>query len=743
MTTHARKSKKSAIAKWSRRSFLATAGVVGGGLALGLTLSPNRLKMAADAAAADDEVILNTWVKIAPDNSITVFYPHSEMGQGAGTGLAQMLAEEMEADWDTVSIVQAPVTDEYVNSDLGRGYIVGEGASIPAFMYPMLDFAFLQIAGNLVGQMTGGSTAIRLTGQHGMRRAGAAAKDMLMQAAAQAWDVPVSSLIVQNSVVSHPASGRTATYGDLAETAAKFTPNLKPAMKDSSDYTIVGTSKPRLDLPEKVNGAAQFGIDVHVPGMVYAAVALPPVQGATVESVDDSTVPDRQRIGQVLNLGDAVVVTASSYWTASRALDALTVTWTGGQTALSSASIRAQHVSDLETGSLEEMDAEGDPAPALADTAHVAEYEVPYLAHATMEPMNCTVALGPDGADIWVGHQNQLFARNAVAETLGIDPATVTMHPVYLGGGFGRRAELDFVTLGVRIAQAIDSPVKVIWSREADMANDTYRPAILSRMAGAVENGRITAFRSRYIDARSGMPDSERPFAFQYDVPNRDIARAICPSPIPVGTWRAVDFTQMGYFHESFMDELANMAGADPLSFRLDHTSDPRRRAVLERLAAESGWGSNLPAGHGLGMAMVESFGTVAAQAVEASVDDTRRVRVHRVVSVVDCGRVINPNAAEAQVTGSVIYGLTSALFGEITLDRGQIQQMNFPDYDMLRLANAPIQSVHFIDSDAPPGGLGEPAVPPVTPALTNALYAVTGERIRALPITKSNLLPV
>ncbi|MEX0339015.1 MAG: molybdopterin cofactor-binding domain-containing protein [Arenibacterium sp.] len=734
----------SRLKTWTRRSFLATAGVVGGGLALGLTLSPNRLKMSADEAASGDDIILNTWVKITPDNRITVFFPHSEMGQGAGTGLAQMLAEELEADWNTVAIAQAPVTDEYVNSDLGRGYIVGEGANIPAFMYPMLDFAFLQVAANLVGQLTGGSTAIRLTGHHGMRRAGAAAKDMLLQAAAAEWDVSVDTLTAKDSMILHEASGRSASFGSLAARAAAFSPNLKPKLKDSSDYRIVGVSKPRLDLPEKVNGTAQFGIDVTVPGMVYAAVALPPIRDARVASVDDSALSGKSGIGQVVNLGDAVAVTADSYWTASRALDALDIAWAGGQNDLSSATVRAQQVSDLESGELENMDTAGDIEAARA-TGKVlrAEYEVPYLAHATMEPMNCTVSLNADGAEIWVGHQNQLFARNSAAEALGLDPGQVKMHPVYLGGGFGRRGEMDFVTLAVRVAQAIDKPVKVIWSRETDMSNDTYRPAILSRMEGAVENGRITAFGNRYIDARSGMPDSERPFAFQYDVPNRDVARVICPSPIPVGTWRAVDFTQMGYFHESFMDELAEAANADPLEFRIAHADTARRRAVLERLATESGWGSDLSDHHGIGVAMVDSFGSIVAQAVEASVSEDGGVRVHKVVSVVDCGRVINPTAAKAQITGSVIYGLTSALYGEITLEGGAVQQTNFPDYDMMRLENAPHQEVHFIDSDAAPGGLGEPGVPPVTPALTNAIYRVTGKRIRSLPITKSGLYAV
>ncbi|WP_415404655.1 molybdopterin cofactor-binding domain-containing protein [Tateyamaria sp. SN3-11] len=730
---------RSNLGTWTRRSFLATAGVVGGGLALGITLSPNRLKMAE--AATGDEVTLNTWVKIAPNNRITVFFPHSEMGQGAGTGLAQMLAEEMEADWDTVTIAQAPVTDDYINSDLGRGYILGEGANIPAFMYPMIDFAFLQIAGGLVGQMTGGSTAIRLTGHHGMRRAGAAAREMLMQAAAAEWDVPVRSLTARDSVITHDTSGRRATFGDLATRAAEFTPNLKPALKESANYRIVGQSKPRLDLPAKVNGTAEFGIDVTVRDMVYATIALPPVRGATAATVDESGVAPRTGQGRVVNLGDVVAVIADSYWTASRMLDELQITWEGGQTDVSSDSVRAQHNADLDRAEFEMMDEEGDVPAALATgTALKSAFDVPYLAHATMEPMNCTVALNGDRAEIWAGNQNMLFARNAAAETLGLDPTNVTMHPVYLGGGFGRRGEMDFVNVAVRIARELDTPVKVIWSRETDMANDTYRPAILSRMEGAVEGGRITALRHHYVDAQSGMPDSERPFAFQYDVPNRDIGRVICPSPVPVGTWRAVDFTQMGFFNETFMDELAVAAAADPLAFRLDHTSDPRIRAVLERLGEVTHWGNDLPNRPGMGVAMVKSFETIVAQAVQASVSEDGGVRVHKVWSVVDCGRLINPSAGEAQITGAVIYGLTSALWGEITLQGGAIQQLNFPDYPMMQLANAPAQEVHFIPSDAAPGGLGEPGVPPVTPALTNAIYAVTGDRIRTLPIGKHGL---
>jgi len=729
-------SKRSTAAKWTRRSLLATAGLVGGGLALGITLSPNRLKMMDASVADEDETILNTWVKIDPDDRITVFIPHSEMGQGAGTGLAQMLAEEMEADWNNIAIEQAPVTDRYINSDLGRGYIVGDGAHIPAFMYPMLDFTFLQLARGLVGQMTGGSTAIRLTGQHGMRRAGATAREMLMQAAAEDWDVPVADLIARESVVSHSASGRIARYGELATAAAAFTPNLKPELKASADYRIVGQSKPRLDLPAKVNGSAVFGIDAVVPDMMYGAIALPPVRDARVATV--GALPSLKGVDRAINLGDAVVVVANSYWTAQQALNALDVAWEGGQVELSSAVIRETHARDLDEGDIEAMDVEGDFS-ATQGSRIAAEYHAPYLAHVTMEPMNCTARVTPTEAEIWVGHQNMLNARNKAAALLSLEPEAVTMHPTYLGGGFGRRGDDDFVALTVRAARELGRPLKVIWSREADLTNDSYRPAVLSRMEGVVENGRIAGVRHHYIDATSGMPDSERPFAFQYDVPVRDITRVKCPSPLPVGTWRAVDFTQMGFFNECFMDELAATANADPLAFRLAHTTDPRIRAVLQRAGELAEWGREMPSGSAQGIAMVKSFETVVAQVFEVEIADNR-LRIPRVISVVDCGRVINPDAATAQITGSVIFGLSSALAEEITVDGGEIQQRNYPDYDVLRLAGAPQQRVEFISSDKAPGGLGEPGVPPVTPALVNAVARATGDRIRKLPLRRAGL---
>jgi isoquinoline 1-oxidoreductase subunit beta len=734
-TTAKTPSKGSTLGKWTRRSFLATAGLLGGGLTLGLVVAPNRLKMSSAEAATGDQVLLNTWVKITPDNKITVLIPHSEMGQGVGTGLAQMLAEEMEADWEKVHIEDAPNDKAYVNSDLGRGYIVGEGAQIPGFVYPLLDFTFLQIAGGLVGQMTGGSTAIRLTGHHGMRRAGAAAKGMLVEAAAQAWGVPANEIMAKEGMLSHAGSGKSATFGEMASAAAAFTPSLKPQLKDPKDYTIVGQPKMRLDLAGKVNGTAAYGIDTIVPDMRYGAIMLPEIVGSKVKSIDDKSALARKGVEKIINLGDAVVVAANSYWTASQALADLKVEWEGGNTNLSSETIRADHMATL-AGKRESVDSEGDFATA-AGTVISADYGVPYLAHAAMEPMNCTAHVTADGCELWLGHQNFMFAGKDVATALDIGADKVTVHKKYLGGGFGRRSDMDFVVNAVLAARELGQPLKLIYSREADIRSDRFRPAVPAKLAAKIDGGKITGFQSHYIDMLSGMPDSERPFAWPYTTPNRAIERVKLDSPIPVGAWRSVDFTQMSFFYESFMDELADAATADPLAFRLAHLTDPRWRAVLEKAAAEAGWNPKPGQGRGMGIAIAKSFETIVAQVVDVSIGAGNAVKIEKVTSAVDCGRVINPDSGNAQITGSVIFALTAAAFGEISLKDGIIQQQNFPDYDMVRLAQAPRQTVHFINSGEAPGGLGEPGTPPLAPALANAIFAATGTRIRELPMSK------
>ncbi|MEM9388766.1 MAG: molybdopterin cofactor-binding domain-containing protein [Pseudomonadota bacterium] len=734
-----RKPHNGRLGRITRRAFLASAGLLSGGLTLGIALAPNRLRMTSEGSTQGDQVLLNTWVKLTPDNQLTVLIPHAEMGQGAGTGLAQMLAEELDADWSRVRIEDAPTSDAYTNSDLGRGYVIGEAPAIPEFMYPLIDFTFLQISKGLVGQITGGSTAIRLTGHHGMRRAGAAGRQMLLAAAADLWQVDATELRTRDSQITHAASDRRITYGELANAAARYSPSLKPALKAPGEYRLVGRSVRRLDLAGKVDGTAQFGIDVIVPGMAYAAIALPEVRDARAVIAHDAKARARAGVRDVLNLGDVVAVVADSYWVAQQALGDLSLRWEGGQRKLTSEQIRSQHEQDLAKGKRQRVDRVGDTETALTTgTSLAADYAVPYLAHATMEPLNCTIHAREDSADLWVGHQNFPFARDALAGELGLDADRVTVHKRLLGGGFGRRGQLDYIRIAARIAARVPAPVKVIWSRENDMANDTYRPAIRAKLRGAVgQDGRLSAFVNRYVYTDAGMPDSERPFALPYDVPARDIARVQCPSPISVGAWRSVDFTQHGFFNESFIDELAHAAGADPLAFRLDHLSDPRMRVVLEKAADTSGWGSDRGPGRALGVALVKSFETIVAQVVDASVEDGGEVIVHRVTSAVDCGLVINPDSARAQITGSVVFALSAALYGEITVEAGRIQQRNFPDYRLLTLADTPTQDVHFIAGSQIPGGLGEPGVPAVAPALTNAIFAATGKRLRVLPIAR------
>lgn len=722
---------------WTRRSFLATAGLLGGGLALGLTLSPNRLAMSTAEAARGGAVPLNTWVKLTPDNRVTVLIPHSEMGQGVGTGLAQMLAEEMDADWDLVSIEDAPIAPAYINSDLGRGYIVGEGASIPGFVYPLLDFTFLQVAGLLVGQMTGGSTAIRLTGHHGMRRAGAAARAMLIQAAAKAWGVPATEVTAKASRLNHAASGRTGTFGEMATRAAAFTPDLKPDLKDPALYTIVGQPKKRLDLPAKVDGSAVFGMDVMVPGLVHAAIRLPERVGATVGGIDDRAARALTGVLAVIDLGEAVVVAADSYWTAERAAGLLAIDWRGGDPALTSQTIEASQFDTLDRGTREALDVGGNVGAAKGARIEAA-YGVPYLAHAAMEPMNCTISVTAKGCEAWVGHQNFMFARDALAKALGLHADQVTVHKHLLGGGFGRRSDMDFVLHAARAAKALGRPLKLIYSREADILSDQFRPAVASRLIAKLEGGRITAFEHLYTEAGAGMPDSERAFDFPYTVNDRKIERVQWKSPLPVGSWRAVDFTQIGFFHEAFVDELARAAGADPIAFRLAHLSDPRLIGVLKRLATEANWGRAKVLGEGRGVALVRSFETIVGMVIDVTVTADRAVKVTKVTSVVDCGRVINPDAGAAQITGSVVFGLTAALHGAITVKGGSVVERNFPDYEMMRLADAPAQTVVFLEPNGAPGGMGEPGVPPVAPALVNAIADATGSRVRSLPLAKA-----
>lgn len=720
--------------KLTRRNFLiGTGAVLGGGLVLGYAALPNQMKDIA-ARHKGQGNILSGWIKITPDNQVTVIVPHAEMGQGAHTALPMMAADELDADWGLVSMEEAPGLPEFANQPLGEGFIVGD--KLPDILAPLINKAFYSIAQAMDLQITGGSTSVRFTGHYGMRVAGAAAREMLMKAAAQEWDVPLGSLSTEKSFVHHKATGRSASYGSLAEAASSFDPNPTPKLKTKAEHTIVGTrSIKRFDIPSKVDGSAMYGIDAEVDGMLFAAIARVPVHGGEIRSIDDSAALAMPGVKKVCNLGYAYAVVADKYWRAKTALEAVNIEFDGkGNELVDSDAIFSRFTQDLEQLELEYDIDEGDVEKAEGRLIE-AEYAVPYLAHACMEPMNCTAWIRDGVADVWTGTQAPLMARAAAAKAAGLEPENVTVHNHMLGGGFGRRihAENDYVAPAVEIAKMTGAPVKTIWSREEDMRFDEYRPAVVSRFTAKLdEDGKPTAWKNRFSDKREPV---EAPL-IPYSVLNQSIGFVRSQSHIKLGPWRSVDHSQHAFFTESFMDELAHSANADPLEYRLSLLGDaPRHAHALKTAAEKADWYTGVRDGRAMGLAVHESFGSIVAHVAEVSIGEDGMPRVHKVTCAVDCGEAINPDNIESQIESAIIYGLTGALYGEITVKDGQVVEGNFPDYEMVRLAVVPEIDVHIIESGAPLGGLGEPGLPPMAPAMTNAIFALTGTRVRRLPV--------
>ncbi len=720
--------------KVSRRKFLlGTGAVLGGGLVLGYAALPNQM---SDLARANKGAgsILSGWIKITPDNKVTVIVPHAEMGQGAHTALPMMAADELDADWSLVSVEEAPGLPEYANQPLGEGFIVGD--KLPDILAPLINKAFYSIAQAMDLQITGGSTSVRFTGHYGMRVAGAAAREMLMKAAAKEWGVPIGSLTTEESFVHHKASGRSASYGSLAEAASAFDPNPTPKLKAKSEHTIVGTrTVKRFDIPSKVDGSAKYGIDAEVDGMLYAAIARVPVHGGTITSIDDVAALAMPGVKKVCNLGYAYAVVADKYWRAKTALEAVEIEFDGGGNEfLNSDAIFARFNDDLKVLELEYDIDEGDVDGAEGELVE-ADYAVPYLAHACMEPMNCTAWVRDGVCDIWTGTQAPLMARTAAATAAGLEPENVTVHNHMLGGGFGRRihAENDYVAPAVEIAVMAGAPVKTIWSREEDMRFDEYRPAVVSRFTAKLgDDGMPTAWQNRYSDKREPV---EAPL-IPYSVAAQSIGFVRSQSHLKLGPWRSVDHSQHAFFTESFIDELAHAANVDPLEYRLSLLKDaPRHANVLQKAADAAGWYAGVRDGRAMGLAVHESFGSIVAHVAEVSVNSDAMIQVHRISSAVDCGEAINPDNVESQIESAIIYGMTAACYGEITVENGQVVEGNFPEYEMVRLAEVPDISIQIIESGAPLGGLGEPGLPPTAPAMTNAIYALTGVRVRKLPI--------
>ena len=725
--------------KWTRRGFIAAGVATGGVLVVGVALREgHRAPKLAGMVTGDDETLVNVWVKLAADNTVTAIVPHSEMGQGVGTAMAQMLAEELDADWALVRFEQAPAHEAYANYPLGREFIMN-GRTVPGFVQPSLNGGFLRIAQAMSLQITGGSTAVRFTGEGGMRIAGAAAREMLVAAAAESWGVPAASLRTERSHIYHDPSDRSAPYAQFADAASRRSPPTQPTLKSRDQFTLMGRPIARHDIPSKTDGSAQFAMDISLPGLRYAAVLGAPVIGARVARLDDTAARARRGVREVLNEGDFVAVVADSYWHAEQAVRELDVEWeaTGRETLNDEAifaGFRASMARAIDEGS-EQVDVRtGDArgAAVRAPRAVEAEYQVPYLAHAAMEPLNATAHVRDGKVDLWIGHQNPLGVRDSVADALDVDKQAVTVHNCLLGGGFGRKAESDYPLMAARIAARLDTPVKMIWSREQDTRQDFYRPATSARMiAGLGDDGLPVSWDYQYVNKHDPAEASHIPYA----IPNQLIHHAETDNPVRFGPWRSVDHTQHGFFIESFIDELAHAAGIDPLQYRQRLLAEqPRHLEALAAVQRACEWDRQRPRGVGLGVALVESFGTLCAQVAE--VDATRNTpRVTRVWAAADPGFVVNPDGFTAQIESGIVFGLSAVLYGRINIENGAVVQSNFHDYPVVRMPDAPEIRVTLINSGARLGGAGEPGTPPIAPAVANALFAATGERRRFLPL--------
>lgn len=730
----------------SRRTFLKVSAIAGGGFLLSFALPELSGGIAAAEAATAGAFVPNGFIRIDRDGLVTLTMPSVEMGQGTYSALSMLLAEELEVDLSQVTTEHAPPDEKlYANPILGE-------------------------------QMTGGSTSVRAAWEP-LRGAGATARRMLVSAAAQTWGVDADSCRAEKGTVVHVPSGRSVTYGALAEKAATLPVPKDVPLKHPKDFKLIGRAAKRIDTPAKIDGTAKFSIDVKVPGMKIATVKACPVFGGRLASVDDSRAKNLPGVHKVVRLDNAVAVVADSTWASMGALGALDIRWDEGAHAnFSTADIVKQlEAAAQESGATARSEGDVEEAMARATQRLEAVYEQPLLAHATMEPMNCTVHVRKDGADVWVGTQVPGRARTAVAKVTGLPANRITVHNHLLGGGFGRRLEVDYVVQAAQIAREVDAPVKLIWTREEDTQHDMYRPYYYDRVAAGVdERGMPIAWSHRIV----GSSIQPRFFPPTIDLKSMRVARAAIkqhgfgtvlrsvmgldldaidgaaypaytfpsmhvefvrqePGAVPTAFWRGVGAAHNAFVIESFIDELAAAAKQDPVTYRRALLENaPRARAVLDLAAERAGWGKPLPPGRGRGVSVMRTFGSCIAQVAEVSVAKSGEVRVHRVVCALDCGMIVNPDTVRAQIEGGIVFGLTAALWGEITIKNGRVEQSNFDNYRMLRLHEMPAVDVHLVPSTEAPGGVGEPGTVAIAPAITNAVFAATGKRIRKLPAT-------
>ncbi|MFN6560862.1 MAG: molybdopterin cofactor-binding domain-containing protein [Nostoc sp. ChiSLP01] len=715
----------------TRRSFLKASGAAGAGLFLGFFLPPTSRVQAATSLANQTKPLSkpNAFIRILPDNTVTIIVHKVEMGQGVYTSLPMILVEELEADWDKIRIESAPVHPDYYHT-VWKNY-----------------------------QGTGASTSISSTWEQ-LRLAGATAREMLIAAAAITWDVSPKSCIAEKSYILHPASDRRLSFGELADQAAQMPVPENVTLKKPSEFKLIGKPIKRLDTEDKVKGKAVFGIDVQVPGMLIALIARPPVFGGRLQHFDAQAAKAVAGVKYVVVLPMGIAVVADSFWTAKKGRDALTIAWDEGPNAeLSSEGLQSKYADlAISPGLIVRKTGEVTPALDTAAKKLQAVYETPYLAHAPMEPLNCVADVRSHSCDIWTGTQMHTTDLQAACEITGLKPEQVQIHTTLLGGSFGRRSNPhgDYVKEAVQLSKAIGKPVKVIWTREDDIRGGYYRPVHYSKIAAGLDkNGNITAWSHRLIgeSIAKGTPfekllihegidhlsieGADHPYA----IPNQLVDHHPVDNGVPVLWWRSVGHSFTAFVVESFLDELAAAASRDPLEFRLAMLDDqPRHRTTLELAAKKASWGRKLPVNVHQGLALHKSFGSIVAQIAEVSIAADGEPHIHRVVCAVDCGIVVNPDTVRAQMESGIVYGLSAALYGEITFKNGRVQQSNFHDYPTLRMNEMPKVEVYIVNSTEKPSGVGEISTPPIAPAVCNAIFAATGKRIRRLPIDAETL---
>jgi isoquinoline 1-oxidoreductase beta subunit len=726
-----------------RRSFLRTTAAAGTGLVIGFRLDG---LLAQEPPKRPTPNPFDAWIRIDESGRVALICGKSEMGQGIHTSLAQILADELEVDWGRVRVEQAPTN--------------------PAFY----------------DHGTGGSSSVR-TSYLPLRKAAAAARTMLVDAAAKQWSVPAGACRAESGEVVHAGSGRRLGYGALVAAASKLPlPDLdKVALKDAKNFKLVGKPLPRTDIPGKVDGSAQFGIDVRVPGMLFAVMERCPTFGGKVKGFDPTKAKSVAGVKHVIEVAPGgpgtfgtggVAVVADSTWSAMQGRAALIVDWDHGPHAAESSASLSKSFEELTSKPASAFRNDGDALAALAKAERKVEavYELPFQAHAAMEPLNATVDVRKDKAEAWLATQAPDWAQGAIAEAAGVPPPAVTVHTTLMGGGFGRRFTADFAAEAAQVSKAVGAPVQLLWTREDDMQHDFYRPAAMHRLTAALDSsGRPIAWLDRMSSVSIGRmwdpPDKVKPEGSEiggavnlpYAFPNLRMEYVDAPSGVPRAWWRSVEHSINGFVIESFVDEVAHAAKVDPLAFRLQLLAEPRKvptpgepdapldtkrfKGCLELAAAKAAWGQPVAAGRAQGIAAHFSFHSYAAHVVEVSIDEKSGApRVHRVVAAVDCGRVVNPDGLAAQVESAIVYGLSAALKGSITIANGRAEQSNFHDFEVLRIDEMPVVEVHVVASDEPPTGIGEPALPPLGAAIGNAVFALTGKRVRRLPIRKADL---